>query len=357
MLLRNNSSSGEADQDIYLNMTSSASHSPDNNDLDAVTTHALEQSTTTSIYHTGYEMSTSPGMNDDVWGDDDDDTPFHQPAELTSGSEQPLHLRTQPESGSGFVSVSDIPRLKQEHTTAGYRDGVTIAKAASVQAGFDEGYGLGATIGAHAGRLLGLLQGLVGALSSNSNPASGSGSGKDGEDPENESARLQALLETATKELNVLSIFGEEYFARDGIWKYEVSKVPPKKDEGKNGAAVAEKTAAASTREASNKEQTPQPQEITETGSKDEGEKEEEETVVFADIAASHPLLKKWDGVLQQEAERYGLVWDVLLPEEDHHHEEDIREDAGQPASAEKEKDKGGKKPAPVMQNKGALAW
>ncbi|KAK4218873.1 hypothetical protein QBC37DRAFT_411741 [Rhypophila decipiens] len=346
MLLRNNSSSGEADQDIYLNMTSSASlqtrgqrdEEEDIVSIPAAPTNNTEQ----SIYHTGHnEIFTSSDMNDDVWGDDD--SSLHS-AELAR--QQTPNLQAVQRS----ADVSDIPRLKQEHTTAGYRDGVTIAKVASVQAGFDEGYGLGATIGAQAGRLLGLLQGLVGALSSNY----GSG-GKDGEEPA-ESKRLQALLETATKELSVLSVFGEEYFARDGIWKYEVvSKVHTNKDEGKNGAGDGKTASLTGAAEEVKQEQHPQLRTSKEETGKIEQEKEEE-TIVFADIAASHPLLKKWDGILQQEAERYGLVWDVLLPEEDHH-EDHIMEDAGQPASAEQEKDKGGKKPAPVMQNKGALAW
>ncbi|KAM7194478.1 hypothetical protein V8F33_007188 [Rhypophila sp. PSN 637] len=351
MLLRNTSPNGEADQDIYLNMTSSASLQTGQQDQEDIVAIPARTNTEQSIYHTGHnEISTSSDMNDDVWGDDDDDS-----------SSQPTGLAHQqisnPQAGQRSVDVSDIPRLKQEHTTAGYRDGVTIAKAASVQAGFDEGYGLGATIGAQAGRLLGLLQGLVGALSS----ASGSGSGaKDGKQ-ENENARLQALLETATKELNVLSIFGEDYFARDGIWKYEVSKVP-KKDEGKNGA-VDGKTASLTGAEEQHPQLPTSREETAETGKGEEPK--EEETIVFADIAASHPLLRKWDGILQQEAERYGLVWDVLLPEEDQHdhqeEEEGVKSASGQKDhdknNGEKDDGKSGRKPLPVRQNKGALAW
>src|SRR4051794_18720484 len=42
---------------------------------------------------------------------------------------------------------SDLHRLQQQHVTAGYRDGVTAAKAESIQSGFDEGFSLGAAVG------------------------------------------------------------------------------------------------------------------------------------------------------------------------------------------------------------------
>ena len=64
----------------------------------------------------------------------------------------------------GFVGeVSDIPKLRRQHSTAGYRDGVAHAKTQSVQEGFDEGYPLGSRLGARVGALVGLLEGLVAA--------------------------------------------------------------------------------------------------------------------------------------------------------------------------------------------------
>ncbi|KAK5663790.1 hypothetical protein OQA88_4222 [Cercophora sp. LCS_1] len=97
---------------------------------------------------------------------------------------------------------SDLPRLQQAHSTAGYRDGITAAKASTVQAGFDEGYGLGATIGLRAGELLGLLEGIASAL------------------PGDE--RLKLLVDDARGELAVQSIFGKEYWEGDGTWRYEL---------------------------------------------------------------------------------------------------------------------------------------
>ncbi|TLS29201.1 hypothetical protein PpBr36_01086 [Pyricularia pennisetigena] len=98
---------------------------------------------------------------------------------------------------------SDMRRLQSEHTTAGYREGVTVAKAASVQAGFDEGFGLGATLGLSAGEIVGVLEGLAAAV------------------PGDE--RLAALLGEARGDLSARSIFGATYWAPDGTWTYPVS--------------------------------------------------------------------------------------------------------------------------------------
>lgn len=327
-------------------MTPSHHHQQQDEDEDglAPTTPFI---TTQSAYHTGHETEDENLSNrdlDDVWGDDGDD------GISTSTFAPPLPDSRPPAAvGGGRVQaeVSDIPRLKQEHTTAGYRDGVTVAKAASVQAGFDEGYGLGASIGAHAGRLLGVLTGLIGAVatptptppassSSSSSPTTTktptekSGSGSEQEAGEREATRLQLLLKMATQELSVLSIFGEDYFARDGTWKYKVEKQ-------------------------------------VEDESKKANEEEEEEHIVFADIAAAHPLVKKWDRILKQEAQRYGLVWDVLLPEEDDHRDrgeegKEREKDGGQHkemdvVTSKDGKGDDGKKSVPVRQSKGALAW
>src|SRR6187431_1331366 len=85
---------------------------------------------------------------DDVWGD-----------ELASED----HERVLTPYGA-HAHPSDMHRLQREHSTAGYREGITVAKAQSIQEGFDEGFGLGATVGARAGQLLGLLEGVANAL-------------------------------------------------------------------------------------------------------------------------------------------------------------------------------------------------
>lgn len=153
---------------------------------------------------------------------------------------------------------SDMHRLQQEHTTAGYRDGVTVAKAGSVQAGFDEGFGLGATIGLKVGRLLGLLEGIASALASDRSSGSGSGSAP-------ETAVAAALLADARAELGVRSVFSEAYWNADGTWKYDVAPISFGGGEG------------------------------------------EEETVLFSHVADAHPLVKKWTAVVDDQMRAWGL--------------------------------------------------
>ncbi|KAI1766027.1 hypothetical protein GGR53DRAFT_238093 [Hypoxylon sp. FL1150] len=101
----------------------------------------------------------------------------------------------------------DTRKLQTQHTTEGYRDGITTGKADSLQAGFDEGFSLGATIGLNTGRLLGLLEGLVDSFS------------ELGVDCP---AQLDQLLSDAKNELSETSIFAEKYWGHDGKWKYPV---------------------------------------------------------------------------------------------------------------------------------------
>lgn len=180
---------------------------------------------------------------DDVFGSDgggDDDSPaFGEDGdELNASQHHP----------------SDMHRLQQEHTTAGYRDGVTVAKAGSVQAGFDEGFGLGATIGLKVGRLLGLLEGIASALASDRASASASA-------PE-----AAALLADARAELGVRSVFSQVYWNADGTWKYDVAPA-----------------------------------------SSGDGAGEEGETVLFSHVAEAHPLVKKWTAIVQAQMETWGL--------------------------------------------------
>jgi len=146
---------------------------------------------------------------------------------------------------------SDLVRLRQQHVTAGYRDGVTAAKADSIQAGFDEGFGLGAAVGARAGELLGLLEGLARARPG---PAA--------------APAAAALLADAARDLGVRAVFAPEYWAADGTWRYEVRAAA--------GAA----------------------------GGGDD--------VVFADVADAHPLIRKWAGIVDDEVRKWGIDRAVL---------------------------------------------
>lgn len=164
----------------------------------------------------------------------------------------------------GNIEPSDVPRLKEKHETEGYRDGITNGKATSVQAGFDEGYGLGAVLGLKIGQILGLLEGLCGALSSKPKA----------EEPETwaeEGTRLSKLLIQAKNEFKTESVYAADWWGPDGIWKF---KVPGEILEGKE--------------------------------------------TVFEDVAAAHPLVAKWEHIVNEEIQKWSL--DLHLMEADHEH-------------------------------------
>ncbi|KAK0624610.1 hypothetical protein B0T17DRAFT_493297 [Bombardia bombarda] len=198
MLLRNLSS--REDPDIFQTMSSPAP--------------------APARYHDGDNEggdSNNQGENnalDDVWGDADDGANYDHdrshdhdshPTSTSSQDQESHHNHHHPSSFFSQSHPSDVPRLQAEHTTAGYRDGITDAKSSSVQAGFDEGFGLGATIGAHVGQLLGVLEGLAFAelVQGQTTPP-----------PE-------TLLVSAQLELSVQSVFGKDYWAEDGTWTYD----------------------------------------------------------------------------------------------------------------------------------------
>ncbi|KAI0908326.1 hypothetical protein F4824DRAFT_492127 [Ustulina deusta] len=107
--------------------------------------------------------------------------------------------------GNPDISL-DTRRLRAQHNTVGYREGITAGKAGSIQAGFDQGFSLGANIGIRAGQLLGLLEGISTALAE-----------------AGDSVRAGGLLSQAAAELNPESIFTSEFWAPDGSWAYPVT--------------------------------------------------------------------------------------------------------------------------------------
>ncbi|QSZ32447.1 hypothetical protein DSL72_002021 [Monilinia vaccinii-corymbosi] len=158
---------------------------------------------------------------------------------------------------NGNTEVSDIPRLKEKHETEGYRDGVTRGKAQRVQEGFDEGYGLGAVLGLKMGRVIGILEGVLGAVSV---------SAKKSQDAQwgGEKRRLEELLKNAKEELKTEKVFAREWWGEDGIWRFEI----PREKEGKD--------------------------------------------VVFSDVAAAHPLLQKWQTIVDVEIQRWSLDMELM---------------------------------------------
>jgi hypothetical protein len=65
---------------------------------------------------------------------------------------------------------SDLPSLRRQHVTAGYRDGVSMAKGQYVQDGFDAGFPVGAQMGMRAGTILGIMEGLLRGFEERSGP-------------------------------------------------------------------------------------------------------------------------------------------------------------------------------------------
>ena len=96
---------------------------------------------------------------------------------------------------------SEVPRLREQHTTAGYRDGIAQGKNTSVQRGFDEGYELGATIASRAGYIIGALEGMVAACES--------------AQWTHDLARVKALLEAAKRDLSADGLMASLDLDRD----------------------------------------------------------------------------------------------------------------------------------------------
>ncbi|KAH6853943.1 hypothetical protein B0I37DRAFT_441023 [Chaetomium sp. MPI-CAGE-AT-0009] len=323
MLLRN-ASSQDRDPDIFHTMTSHnpAAAGPHEAHNDTPT----ENGTTADYYGNGTTTTTNYNNDlDDIWA-----TPSYLPPH-PHAQHNPHHHHHQYHYPPQEPTVSDIPRLSAAHSNAGYRDGITLAKARTAQGGFDEGYGLGATIGARAGQLLGVLEGLAAAVGLHSlaqlRLQQQQGQGFDGGqgqvlNGEVEARRIERLLTEARKELSVTGVFDGEYWAQDGNWRYEV--------------AVARG----------------QQQVYYQDGCGGGGGQGEGDGVVFADVAEAHPLLRKWGGIVRAEAARYGVDWEVLKDEVGdvrREGDEDERERDGR-----MRRERGGQ---PAARGREALAW
>lgn len=117
---------------------------------------------------------------------------------------------------------SDLPALRRQHVTAGYRDGIAASKAEHVQEGFDGGYPVGTQFGLRVGTILGILEGVIKGLQGRDS----AGPVKKRATPQKQTAtesaeteeekavrnerieRVKKLYTTATKELEVEALFG-----------------------------------------------------------------------------------------------------------------------------------------------------
>ncbi|KZF20432.1 hypothetical protein L228DRAFT_240952 [Xylona heveae TC161] len=233
---------------------------------------------------------------------------------------------------------SDIPRLRSVHSTAGYRDGIAFAKNEYIQAGFDEGYALGAVIGLRIGWILGALEGLWIALEKSGRNAkgekekgssgharrvgsgvedqseqqevglvgNGSSVGQDsgreeegGKGEETESKKMRKLLDDANEDLKTENVFGKKYFGPDGIWLFDVVV-------GAAGGSHADALAHGSAHGKDSSHSGGSKGGNEEANGVGEGE------YTFEDVASSHPLVKKWTGVVIAETQKRGVALDVF---------------------------------------------
>ncbi|GAB1205808.1 Essential protein Yae1, N terminal [Aspergillus pseudonomiae] len=151
---------------------------------------------------------TSPSNNnslDDIFGSSPphDDTPTHTIA--TTAQSEP----------------SELPSLRRQHVTAGYRDGVSASKTEHVQSGFDAGFPVGAQLGMRAGTILGILEGVIRGYESRASSAvikkpgavRGGASSSSAESEEAVKSRLEKrekvlkLYQAAIRELDVQTVF------------------------------------------------------------------------------------------------------------------------------------------------------
>lgn len=171
----------------------------------------------------GADKASQTGENsnslDDIFGSSPDDHHGNQK------DYQKTHEDTEEFPSSTYAAAmaepSDLPSLRRQHVTAGYRDGISFSKSEHVQRGFDSGYPVGAQIGLRVGTVLGILEGLLAGLESKASQKGPVkkrlGSSKRGEDRENEAMdqtkkneldEIRSLYKRAMQELNIEGLFG-----------------------------------------------------------------------------------------------------------------------------------------------------
>jgi len=83
--------------------------------------------------------------DDDIWASDNDNE--------------------NPQAAAGDINregmLSDLPSMRRQHMTDGYREGLAIGKAKVMQKGFDDGYPIGVKIALRVGKVLGCLEGVL----------------------------------------------------------------------------------------------------------------------------------------------------------------------------------------------------
>ncbi|KAL4884788.1 hypothetical protein BJY04DRAFT_170563 [Aspergillus karnatakaensis] len=130
------------------------------------------------------------------------------------GSSPPEQTLPKPHS---TVEPSELPSLRRQHVTAGYRDGISASRAEHVQQGFDAGFPVGAQLGMRAGTIIGIIEGILRGYEESTvvkkpgqkspSPAAAT-AGKEADEAKR-AAREQmlALYRKATKDLDVQAVF------------------------------------------------------------------------------------------------------------------------------------------------------
>lgn len=115
---------------------------------------------------------------------------------------------------------SDLPSLRRQHMTSGYREGLAVGKASVMQAGFDAGYPFGVEIGLRVGTVLGVLEGLV--VAGAKGRQRGRGSGPEMETETNLAAdftsRLYRQAEAELKVAELVKMLDDEKVAGMETW-------------------------------------------------------------------------------------------------------------------------------------------
>ena len=119
--------------------------------LSPSTTMTSTHSDTTAAMHDNPHQSQSPTT---TTVDNSLDDIFGSSPPPSSGINPPLPTETPAEP-------SDLPSLRRQHVTAGYRDGISVSKGEHVQNGFDAGFPVGGQLGMRAGTVLGILEGVL----------------------------------------------------------------------------------------------------------------------------------------------------------------------------------------------------
>ncbi|KAK5457049.1 Essential protein Yae1, N terminal [Exophiala xenobiotica] len=137
--------------------------------MEITTSHSPKSHTTNNSSPASTTVTTpdqSPGADEDIW-DTSSDHDHDQPAGLL------LHPQHGGGGGEGVGELavsgrreilSDLPQLRRQHMTDGYREGLAVGKASVMQDGFDAGYPFGVEIGLRVGVVLGVLEGVVEGL-------------------------------------------------------------------------------------------------------------------------------------------------------------------------------------------------